>query len=269
MKNKDYSLISKIAFEKKRILRLFSLYFMIAGITYFISDLVIYHLGFGKFFRDLFFVSWFTEASTKYWYILAIALFYLIFPLLYYFIYNGAMALTKTVLFCICWWICIEVICYFIPAVSHFRIALERLPIFIFGIYCGKLSYDKVKLDRVLITLIAIWGYFLFAFLKAPIIKNLAEPLYYPMRAFLSLSIIVTAIFIFEWLESKMKTVYGMLIVICSWFGSVTLELYLLHQSYMILFDFPYKALYYCIVAFCLPTVTAALITIIKKKVRT
>ena len=258
--------ITYMTFQKKRILRLFPLYFLIAGITYIIYDVIISHFGFGKVFRDIFFISWFTEASTKYWYILAIAVFYLLFPFLYNFIHSGSNGLFKTVLISVCWWISIEVICYFIPVVSHFRIALERLPIFVFGIYCGKLSYDKVKLGRKPIAFIAFGGYIFFLLLKVPIIKNIAEQLYYPMRAFLSLSIIVTVIFIFEWLEDKLKTVYSSLVVIIGWFGSVTLELYLLHQSYMILFNFPYKALYYCIVAFGLPTITSALITIYRKK---
>ena len=47
-----------IDFQKKRIARLFPLYFVIAGITYFISDLIINNWGIGKFLRDLFFVSW-------------------------------------------------------------------------------------------------------------------------------------------------------------------------------------------------------------------
>ena len=255
-----------IDFQKKRIVRLFPLYFVIAGLTYFISDLIINNLGIGKFLRDLFFVSWFTEASTRYWYILAIAVFYLVFPFLYKYIHGGSNGFVKAIIFSICWYIAVEALCYFIPGVSSFRIALERLPIFTIGIYCGKLSYDSVKLNNYVIIVVLILGFFLFCLFKTSLFSNIAESLYYPVRAFLSLSIIITIIAFFEFLKSKMETFHGILIMVFSWFGSVTLELYLLHQSYMILFDFPYKALCYCIVAFGLPTTTALLITIYRKK---
>ena len=255
-----------ITFQKKRIIRLFPLYFLIAGITYIVYDTIIINFGLGKFLRDIFFISWFTESSTKYWYILVIAVFYLMFPVLYNFIHDGRNGLLKTVFLSLFWWLGVEAICYFMPTVSHFRIALERMPVFAFGIYCGKLSYDKAELKRIPIYLITIWGYIFFLLLKTPIIKRFAEQLYYPMRAFLSLSIIVTVILILEWLKGELKRVYNALIVVFSWFGSVTLELYLLHQSYMILFDYPYKALYYCLVAFGLPTITAASITLYRKK---
>lgn len=255
-----------IDFQKKRIVRLFPLYFVIAGITYFISDLIINNLGIGKFLRDLFFVSWFTEASTRYWYILAIAVFYLVFPFLYKYIHGGSNGFVKAIIFSICWYIAVEALCYFIPGVSSFRIALERLPIFTIGIYCGKLSYDSVKLKNYVIIVAWILGFFLFGVFKTSLFSNIAEPFYYPVRAFLSLSIIITVIAFFELLKSRMGKLHSMLVMVFSWFGSVTLELYLLHQSYMILFDFPYKALCYCIVAFGLPTTTAVLITIYRKK---
>ena len=185
---------------------------------------------------------------------------------MYKYIHSGSNGAIKAIIFSICWYIAVEVLCYFIPGVSSFRIALERLPIFTIGIYCGKLSYDSVKLKNYVIIVVWILGFFLFGVFKTLLFCNIAEPLYYPVRALLSLAIIITVIAFFEFFKSKMETFHGILVMVFSWFGSVTLELYLLHQSYMILFDFPYKAFYYCIVAFCLPTITAALITIYRKK---
>ena len=123
-----------------------------------------------------------------------------------------------------------------------------------------------LALKNYVIIVVWILGFFLFGVFKTSLFCNIAEPLYYPVRALLSLAIIITVIAFFEFFKSKMETFHGILVMVFSWFGSVTLELYLLHQSYMILFDFPYKALYYCIVAFGLPTITAVLITIYRKE---
>lgn len=218
-----------IDFQKKRIVRLFPLYFVIAGITYFISDLIINNLDIGKFLRDLFFVSWFTDASTRYWYILAIAIFYLAFPFLYKYIHGGSNGFIKTILFSICWFIAVETICCFVPEVFIFRIALERLPIFIFGIYCGKLSYNRIKLRKVTIITVWIGGYLLFGVSKTFLFNSIAEQFYYPVRAFLSLSIIITVIIFFELLKKRMIKFHSLLVTVFSWFGNITLELYLLH----------------------------------------
>ena len=88
----------------------------------------------------------------------------------------------------------------------------------------------------------------------------LYDYLYYPVRCLLGISIIATVILAMEWMERTLPALNALLWAILSWFGGLTLELYLLHQSYLILFEFPYTLLTYPSAAFCLPTMTAALI---------
>lgn len=251
-------------FEKRRLYRIMPYYFAIAGATYFLFDIIMKKLTAGKLFSDLFFVSWVTEGSTKYWYILAIAIFYLVFPLLYKMIHNGSHGFLKTLVFCLVWWCAFEVLLACIPFLGRFKIAVERLPIFVIGLYAGKLSYEKQGIKIFEAVLFLCMGYGAFILLKCPYVKSISENLYYPVRGLLAISIISTEILSFELLEKVVPRMSGSWIKLLSWFGGLTLELYLLHQSFMILFDFPYKPAIYLLAAFLLPVLSATLIYIIR-----
>lgn len=253
-------------FEKKRLARIIPSYLLIGGLTYLIFDLIINQLGIGQFFSDLLFISWFRGDSTKYWYIFAIVVFYLLFPVLYRFIHGGKNSLLKTVLFSICWWALVEVLCKFIPNIEIFRIALARLPIFVIGIYFGNLAYEKKEIRKSIALILLLMGYVLFVGLKTPLLKSVAGYLYYPVRALLGISIMTTMIILMELIEKKAGGLYNGIGKVLSWFGGLTLELYLLHQSYMIVFEYPYKLTTYPIAAFILPTITAGVIYLIRKK---
>lgn len=189
--------------------------------------------------------------------------FYLLFPALFWFIHRGRYGLTKTILFSTCWWTLIEVLCELIPAVVPFRIVLSRLSVFVIGIYFGKLSYQKNRINIRTIVLLLISGYVLFVVLKMPIVKPIADYFYYPVRAMLAISIMATVFLMMEIMERKISGIYSGVQILLTWFGGLTLELYLLHQSYMILFEFPYKITTYLIAAFVLPMITTGLIYIL------
>ena len=247
-----------IAFIRKRVQRILPLYFLIGGSTYLIYDILICHLSVGKFLRDLFFVSWYSEKSTRYWYVLAIIVFYFLFPSLYVLIHGKNCSFFKTMLFCIIWWVGIETLCHSVDSIITFRIALERLPIFILGIYIGKMSYQKQPVKDIHLVLYVLGGLLLLFLLKRVFHDPLKRYLYYPIRGALSVSIISIVIIIMEMLMKIVSQAYDVILHVLVWFGALTYELYLLHQSYMILFDFPYKFLTYFIVAFVLPIITAA-----------
>lgn len=251
---------SYLAFEKKRLARILPAYLLIGGVTYAIYDLIMHQLGIFQFLSDITFVSWMRGESTKYWYILAIIVFYLIFPALFRFVYSGKHGLLKTIGFSLCWWIVEEMLSEHIASVGNFRIALARLPIFVIGLYCGSLSYEKKKLKKTIIVIMLSFGYLLFILMKTEAMKPFAEYFYYPGRAALAVSIMITVIGLFELIEKCVPLLQRTLIKVLGWFGGITLELYLLHQSYMILLEYPYKLTTYPIAAFILPTITAAAI---------
>jgi peptidoglycan/LPS O-acetylase OafA/YrhL len=262
-KNQSYG-----EFEKKRLARILPYYFVIGGVTYLLYDIIMNHFTAGKFLSDLLFVTWFRDGSTRYWYIIAIVVFYLLFPALYRFIHGGRYGLTKTIFFSIFWWALIEILCDLIPALVPFRIALSRIPVFVIGVYFGRLSYQKIEIDKRTIVALLLGGYVLFVALKTPILKPIADYLYYPVRAMLAISIMATVIIVMEIAEKKTPGINSGVVKLLVWFGGLTLELYLLHQSYMILFEYPYKITTYPIVAFLLPTITACVIYIVRKKLK-
>ena len=140
---------------------------------------------------------------------------------------------------------------------------MSRLSVFVIGIYFGKLSYQKNRINIRTIVLLLISGYVLFVVLKMPIVKPIADYFYYPVRAMLAISIMATVFLMMEIMERKISGIYSGVQILLTWFGGLTLELYLLHQSYMILFEFPYKITTYLIAAFVLPMITTGLIYIL------
>ena len=248
------------AFEKKRVLRILPYYLLIAGVTYLLYDVLMKHYGIGVFWRDYLFISWFRRGSTRYWYILAILVFYMLFPCIYRFIEKDKHALLKGIVFCVCWWFVIETLSLRSETAERFRIALSRLPVFILGVGCGKLSFERKEVSKPLLAVLLPLGYLALIVLLKIIPHPLYDYLYYPVRCLLGISIIATVILAMEWMERTLPALNALLWAILSWFGGLTLELYLLHQSYLILFEFPYTLLTYPSAAFCLPTMTAALI---------
>lgn len=212
-------------FEKKRLARILPYYFVIGGVTYLLYDIIINHLTLGKWLSDLLFVPWFKEGKTRYWYILAIIVFYLLFPLFYRFIHTGRHGLLKTILFSICWWSLVEILSDLVPGVVPFRIALQRMPVFVIGIYFGGLSYKKVEMSKGITAFLFLSGYVLFVALKTPFLKPIADNLYYPVRAMLAISIMTTVIILMEIAGNTARGLYTSVMKVLIWFGGLTLEL--------------------------------------------
>lgn len=258
-----------LKFETKRILRILPPYLAIGGTTYLIYDLLIRHFSVGKFLRDLFFVSWLRDSNTRYWYVLAILVFYLLFPALYSFVHGRSRALLRTSLFCALWWIAAEILCQSVDRLYTVRIALQRLPIFLIGIYAGKLCREKQEIKRSHLVLYVILGFTLLALQKKVLHSPLSSYLHYPIRGALAVSIIAAVIIIMETLEKRTPRLSAVISKAFVWLGGLTYELYLLHQSCLILFEYPYKPFSYFLVAFVLPLIAAAGIFLVRKRMKT
>ena len=255
-------------FEKKRVLRVLPSYLIIGSITYFLFDIVMNHFTIGRFLSDILFISWFRAGSTKYWYILAISIFYLFFPMTYRIIQTGNNLFQETIIFSAIWWLFIEILCNLISELSVFRIALDRFPIFVIGAYFGKLSYEKKEISKKAALFLLFSGILIFSGFKISVLRPLLGRFYYPVRAVLGLSVISFVIIIMELAEKKWKWFYTIIMVVFGWLGQYTLELYLLHQSYMIVFNYPYSFATYVVVAFILPIITTGAICICRKRIK-
>ncbi len=253
------------SFEKKRLLRILPMYCLIGGLTYLFYDILIQHFSAWRFLSDFFFLSWPLRGSTRYWYILIIIVFYLLFPLFYRMIHEQNIHLLSLLLFCLLWWFAGETLCLKIASAATFRLAVSRLPIFLFGIYCGRLVYQNTIIPKTILITILFSGYISLVVLKRMIPYPFSTYLNYPVRALLAFSIIATVILVMEFLKEKQPGLHRVTATVLTWFGGLTLELYLFHQSYMILFDYPYRLGAYVAVAFLLPAVSAAIIYIGRK----
>ena len=260
--------LSYFAFEKKRFLRVLPWYFCIAGPTYLINALFIERLGFGKFVKDLFFISWVKDGMTRYWYILAILLYYLFFPLIYRFVKNTKHVFLWIVVVSALWIFAAETLCYKIEQINSFSMALSRLPIFLLGTYCGKQALEERSFSRLLLLPLLFCGPIFFIFQKIGIPFPLRIYAHYPIRGLLGLSIITATILILEFLEQKTPKLSQRIVGLLGWFGTVSLELYLLHQSALILTGYPYSLLWYPVAAFLLPVAAAFVIDFSRKKIK-
>lgn len=246
------------SFELKRLRRILPYYLILAGATYLIDDVFIRHLGFGKFFRDLFFVSWFLDGSTRYWYVLAIIVFYLLFPALCPLVRGKNRSFFPILLIGLVWWSVTEILCQTVDAITPFRIALERLPIFLFGVYAGKLSMEKREVKKAALIVFVVLGFLLLILQKRVLPSAWRWNLHYPIRAALSVSVVASVILIMELLEKRAPRISRSCACVLAWFGGLTYELYLLHQSYMIVLDSPGTLGGYVLAGFVLPAITSA-----------
>ena len=255
-------------FEKKRLLRILPYYLVIGGVTLFIHDILIRH-AIDSFFRDLFFISWLTRGSTIYWYVPAIFFFYLLFPAMYLFLHRKNQPLLVPVLLGVVWFALAEFLCHVSETINHFRIALERLPIFVLGVYIGKAVYEKKAIRSTRYIYIYIFtGFLMLSLQKRVLPHSLVSILHYPIRASLAISIISVVILFMELLENKTPKLYTVISKALGCYGALTYELYLLHQSFMILFDYPYELHAYLLVAVVLPSLAAAGIWWARKKLK-
>ena len=260
-----------LAFLKKRVSRILPYYFGIAGITYLILMLH-NNTGAALYFERLFFVSWAKRGSTLYWFILAILVFYAVFPVVFHLLHRiGRHAGGKLLLFFTFFWLITAFIDRSFDAYHTFRIAIERFPVFVLGALCGKLSMEGKKCPRpVFIALITV-GFVASAmlYLCRPYKRwiNHTHFMYYLSRGLLSLAIMGTCIVIMDWLEEHHRGWYEFLLRFLQFFGGITLEIYLFHQSYLLLFDYPCSLGGYLLAAVILPVFSAIVLFWILKRV--
>ena len=140
-KNKDTG-----AFLRKRFIRVLIPYLIYGTVIWFITDCVVNDRPITRYFYDLSLFSFWISGEKRLWFISAIVIFYIFFPLFYELVTSKHSTL-NTGLF-----ILLLIGAMYVSGVEKPKqfdlteIALTRLPIFIFGIYIGKMVYDKAKI---------------------------------------------------------------------------------------------------------------------------
>lgn len=157
-------------FYRRRMIRLLIPYFIIA-IPYFLWLNVYVGKG-GGFFKDLFYVTFFTKGTQTFWYVFAAFALYLLYPWFHRFLFPSlrqieaqfSSALYRGIWLCLSIWLAFLFIFHFFrKPFLHVEIFFLRIPIFIAGILIGALCYTRAPLPKLarLLPLLASWIIFL------------------------------------------------------------------------------------------------------------
>lgn len=221
------------AFIKKRLGRVLVPYCAVAIPGWLWRDVFFEGTGSIQFFKDVTFLSFFTDGQRWFWYILMILVCYLIFPFLYSLVEdtkNYKCAILRIALLCLFTTVISVVLkVYFPEQFEKFSIALVRFPAFFVGCLMGKAVYEKRE--------IPVWG--VYAGLLSAGILAVGFRLVYVIiiqvyvQAFLNfalcLFVIMAAERIFVRGEGVLVQITNKVKQILEWLGGYSLELYLLH----------------------------------------
>ena len=206
-------------FYIKNFIKILIPYFFIA-IPYLIwQNFFFKERGIIYFFADLSLATTFTTFNRQSWYVAMILLMYLIFPFIYYLRKNYSRILIFLLIFSIIFpWIIQEMD---VSLFNKIQIMLTRIPIFIFGVYCGKYVYEKKEMVYFPLSIVAlgILTHIIFLLQKLNGIRTTVILRY--EKALIILIILIVLIYLFEKFPlSRLKKLF-------LWFAPITLELYL------------------------------------------
>lgn len=232
-----YSLQRKFdikSFYIKRFKRILIPYFVVAIPFWYIIDIAKYNLGFVRMMKDLFFITFFTNANRSLWYIFAICCMYLIYPFLYLLFekfdkYREVVFVILTVLVCSFNYI-FFVFSY--ELYDNIEVMMARIPAFILGTYIAKKVYNGENFKRI------DFGILIISFLfdaTISITRLIGDVYLYSMlrryvqimRAVVLLAVIIYVMNKFN-LSEKQK-----FLNLC---GNLSLEIYLVHVSVILVF---------------------------------
>lgn len=142
-----YSLHRKFdikSFYTKRFKRILIPYFVVAIPYWYIVDIARGNLGFIRMLKDLFFVTFFTDANRSLWYVFAICCLYLVYPYLYL-LFEKFDKYREWVFVSLLFIVCVGNYVFFLygyEIYDNIEIMLSRIPAFLLGIYAGKKVYN-------------------------------------------------------------------------------------------------------------------------------
>ncbi|MDY2627655.1 MAG: acyltransferase [Lachnospiraceae bacterium] len=210
-------------FYEKRLKRVLIPYLIVGTIYWIIKD-ILYGEGVVRFFRDLFWVTYYSEGASTYWYINFILLMYLLFPLFYYLLENKYRNVNLILL--LVFSLGMIFVMYTKTPELYLKIekSVTRIPIFILGCYWGKIVKSGKPMNRrwIIYSLIIPWmgGFFQYAGKHGGIPWKITSRLWYGMLA-IAVCIMVSLFF--------MVIDLGKINWFLNMAGTLSLELYLFH----------------------------------------
>ena len=210
-------------FYEKRLKRVLIPYLFVGTVYWIIKDIV-YGEGIVRFFRDLFWITYYSEGASTYWYINFILSMYILFPLFYYLLENKYRNINMVLLLALSLGLIYVMYTETPELYLHIEKSVARIPVFILGCYWGKIVKMGKTMNRgwVIYALIIPWmgGFFQYAGRHGGIPWKVTSRLWYGMLA-IAVCIMVSLFF----------TVIDLGKI--NWFlnmaGTLSLELYLFH----------------------------------------
>lgn len=219
-------------FYTKHFVRLLVPFFLVAIPTFIVRDIIINHSGFYTFIKDLTFANIFLTKNRPFWYILCQGLCYLFFPYIFYLFDNEeneqkdfSYVLIFFALFMAC-----NTALYVSNKTLFNNISIMTLRFFpfVFGVFIGKQAYNKKEIPSFynLIILCSLFLMLLFVLLKKQ------NPLFHRNTLMLfNMTLLYFFLRFMDFIEIKVQWLWKAINVTCSFFGKITLELFLTHVA--------------------------------------
>ena len=212
----------------KRINRVVIPYFIIAIPYFIVINFILHNNTFDYFIKDLFFISFFESGNTIFWYIFAITIFYLLFPLLNKIINES----NKGKIYLIIMLIIDVVINYLLFKYNNIEynkivLFLVRIPTMLIGTFIAKKVYDKEEVSKNTV-LFLVLSFFIVNFMFVYDFKYIIHNFFFSRYLTIILAIIIMSslTLLLEYLDNKKMD------RVLSFFGKYTLELYMFHVAF-------------------------------------
>ena len=243
-----------VNFYRKRLVRLLPPYFIIGGTYWGINNFLIGHQKVICFLEDLFFISFFKKGTSIFWFVPAIIIFYLVFPLIYDFltdtrIFPGNSVGIKTLILLMFAVVFDFLLSCFLPVYHNITIMTGRFPAFILGVYFGYKSYHNHPCsiaELIVFPGIKIILHFLYRIPAAE--QILCKFNIHYLDTLLALLLIEVFIVFINFVRIRqLENVLNL-------YGGITLEVYLFHMALLNLSGNPADAAVYLLVCAAAPT---------------
>lgn len=222
-KNSDYK-----SFISKRFKRILIPYLLISIPAYIIREVFLRETGWLSVLKGVSFYSFITKGDTWHWYILMSVLCYLAFPWIYEIVEenNSKIKVQTTMLGVLTFITTVAIVLqeYDTPSFKILNIMLLRIPVFVFGAFIGRASYEKRIMGKEWIA----FGVICLICLPLRDTNRLIIVRY--LVGAINLFALLLIVKVFEYLEQrnlKLTFLYKSL----DWFGRYSLEIYLLHVT--------------------------------------
>ena len=226
-------------FYKKRMARIIPNYILFVIIAGLISVLLC-NVSLKSFVYKFSLVSYYISGDITVWFVAGILLLYLIFPLLF----NLSKYNSKLYALCFVAVIVIAVLPIWDLLPYNFQIIkstlITRVPIFMIGIFIGKKLYEKNSLKVNVLKCIVVNLFFVVLFV-INVVFNKYNTWTFSRLLFLPISLSFALIlgYVFELVKIKTRRINAVFLFL----GSITLEIYLIHERILQLTDYWFNLL--------------------------